>query len=395
MGVKRDKVLIMGAGTVGNRAADVLLSLGITPILCKYDAQKNSRTDHINTLLKRYPDNDIELYVARGKKLEERIENFNTNFGRCDGSINDLDFSRVKLAIDATGKKMDVRNFLEIYHPNKLDFAINGGGDDKLVRSLYFASIPGTPIPENQNLYKRKNAKIVSCNTHALATIFNIVNSVFEKKYGKNEFENKLRDKIFVNFARRYDDPHKGKVRPEFVTTSHKPYHIEEIDYLVPEVAGKVDTFYSKWPTEFFHNITIIMDFKDKITYELIEDIKLGVQTYPRSILVEDEISHKRTMDAAKWARIEDADIPFPVYMIDKLGHYKICINALTPQRGIVAPSTADYVLLRTGLIKDVNSWETVFDYVNKNAKFRNESFVHIKDSVQDNLLNYDLRKPQ
>ena len=36
---------------------------------------------------------------------------------------------------------------------------------------------------------------------------------------GSNDFEERLRDKIYIDFARRHDDPHKGKERPLFVTT--------------------------------------------------------------------------------------------------------------------------------------------------------------------------------
>ena len=35
------RILINGAGTVGNRGADVLLSMGIPVFMCKYDAGKD------------------------------------------------------------------------------------------------------------------------------------------------------------------------------------------------------------------------------------------------------------------------------------------------------------------------------------------------------------------
>ena len=76
--------------------------------------------------------------------------------------------------------------------------------------------------------------------------------------------------------------------------------------------------------------------------------------------------------------------------MVNRAGDYKIVINGLTPQRGIVAASTADYVLWRTGWFNNLKTIDDVFNYTNDNAKYRNESFQHIKGGVQDNLKKFD-----
>ena len=145
----------------------------------------------------------------------------------------------------------------------------------------------------------------------------------------------------------------------------------------------------SKWPPEYFHNLNLTVDFHEALADEFVEELRYHFLTYPRCILVRDELSHQKTIQAAKWAHIEDGDLPFPVYLIDQVGRYKIRIFALTPQRGIVAPSTADYVLLRTGRVPDAQNWNDVFMFTNANAMFREQTFVHIKNAIQDNLDKY------
>tara|TARA_Y100000310_G_scaffold345483_1_gene465511 strand:+ start:1716 stop:2873 length:1158 start_codon:yes stop_codon:yes gene_type:complete len=378
----------MGAGTVGNRDADVLLSLGMSVSLCKYNAsEEDIKSKEVKILLERYSNSkigDIPVYAARGSDLEERVSNIKKHIGRCDGSIDDANFKDFSLAIDCTNG-MEIRNYLEVYDPNDLSFAINGGGDNKLIERLYFASIPHTEVHKNEDIYKKHNAKIVSCNTHAVTTALSIVKNATEGK-----LRTKLRDKIYIDFARRHEDPNKGKERPHFVTTQRKKYHTDEVYSLLPDVNCLLDTTVSKWPTEYFHNTTMILDFKDKLSGSLIDKVKLGFQKYPRAILSEGDLSHEKTITAAEWARIKDGDIPFPVYMVNRGGDYKLVINGLTPQRGIVSPSTADYALLRTGTIKGLDNLGDIFDHVNKNARYRNETFSHIKDSIQDNLAKYD-----
>jgi len=381
------RILINGAGTVGNRGADVLLSMGIPVFMCKYDADKDDiKTKELKMLLNRYKGSkvgDIPVYAARGSDLEQRIDNIKEHVGRCDGSIDTLPFNDVVLAIDCT-PGMDIRNHLDIYAPNDIPFAINGGGDDKLIERLYWASVPNTLTHNSPNKYKKRNAKIVSCNTHAVTTALSILKGSIEN------FEERLRDKIYIDFARRHDDPHKGKARPLFVTTQRKQYHTDEVYYLVPEVNCELDTTVSKWPTEYFHNITMIIDLKDKVTGKDLDKTRLAFQTYPRAILEEYELGHERTKTAAEWSHIKDADIPFPVYMVNRAGDYKIVINGLTPQRGIVAASTADYVLWRTDWFKNLKTIDEVFKYTNENANYRNESFQHIKGGVQDNLAKFE-----
>ena len=376
----------MGAGTVGVRDADVLSSLGIPIAMCKYNADENDiKTKELKELISRY--SDIDIYAARGSNLGERVINIREKVGKCEGGIGRARFEDIVLTIDASPKGIDVRNHLEIYTPNRLKFAVNGGGDDKLVHSLYFASVPNSRVQDSFEEYKKENAKIVSCNTHCLTAFFGLLKNVI----GKNkDFKNHIQDKICVNFFRRHEDPHKDKAKPNYVTITHKDYHVKEVEDLIPESKGLLDTMYSKWPTEYFHNLEISITLKDKLSSELLDDIKLEIQNYPRAILSENELSHEKVIKSAEWAGVQDGDIPFPVYMVTQRGKHKLCADALTPQRGIVAPSTADYVLLRTGLIKGPETWEEIFNYVNQNAKFRGKDFYHIKNSIQDNLINYE-----
>jgi glyceraldehyde-3-phosphate dehydrogenase/erythrose-4-phosphate dehydrogenase len=381
-------ILINGAGTVGIRDADVLLSLDIPLILTKYNAsEEDIKTKEMKALLDRYPNSNIKIYAGRGSNLEERISNFKEIIGKCNGSVDDIEFDKVSLAIECTDGK-EGRVYNEIYKPKKIPFALNGGGDSKLVKSLYFASVPNCRVQENIEEYKKNNGKIVSCNTHSLTTAIGLLEEVL----GKGEkFSEKLRDQIIIDFSRRYDDPgKKDKEVPKFVKIEHRPYHVDEVEFLHPEIKNLIDTTYSKWPTQYFHNLTITLDLKDEISQNMLEDIRFQVQTYPRTILVEDVLCHERTMKSAEKARIKDADIPFPVFMVDGIGKHHLRMYALTPQRGIVAPSTVDYVLLRTNFIKGINSWKDAFDFTNKNAKYRNETFGHIKESIQDNLSHYE-----
>jgi hypothetical protein len=203
------------------------------------------------------------------------------------------------------------------------------------------------------------------------------------------ELRSRVRD-IDIMFNRRHDDPHKGKKRPEFVTLTPKRYHVDEVEYLVPDTRGMIETTVSKWPTEYFHNVVITVDFHEPLTDEFVEELRFQFLTYPRCILVETDLSHQKTINAAKWAHIPDGDIPFPVFLIHQVGRYKARVLALTPQRGIVGPSTADYVLLRTGRVPQAQSWSDVFQFTNANAKYRDQTFSHVKNAIQDNLDKYD-----
>ena len=235
---KEKVVLIMGAGTVGNRSADVLLSLGIPVALCKYDAKPDDiKTRELSTLLERWGNTEVgknvRTYAARGSRADERAANIEKYIGRCGGSIEDLDFETVELVIDATDG-LEVRNYTELYRPNKLPFAINGGADTTLVKGAYFASVPSSRVIERWNDYRDRDAKIVSCNTHCVTTALGLLSNTFD---APEEMPQRVRD-IDVVFNRRHDDPHKGKTRPEFVTVTPKQYHVDEMEYLSRRAAS-------------------------------------------------------------------------------------------------------------------------------------------------------------
>ena len=170
-----------------------------------------------------------------------------------------------------------------------------------------------------------------------------------------------------------------------------KAHHIRELEFLLPQIAGKVNTVISKWPVEYFHTLKMTVDFKKSIPTELIEAYKLALIEYPRAIYTEGPLSHKRTLVAASKAKIPDGDIPFPVIMVRQVHDTKLEIKSLTPQRGIVAPSTADYIMMRTQGI----SWEEAFAEVNSKGTYRGHPFWDIKNALTHNLQEYTQSKAE
>ena len=384
----------MGAGTVGNRSAEVISSLGYNVSLCKYDGDPDDiKTQELKQVYQRndqQKNTPMRMYAARGSNLKKRIKRLDTAGFNCNSSIDDLDFSTIDLVIDATNGREN-RNYLEIYKPNNIPFAINGGGLDRIVDSNYFAGVPGSIISEGGNNHISKNVKIVSCNTHCGTTALGILREVINK-YQKEGGDDLGGVKfIDITYLRRHEDPHKGKSKPEFVNIQSKDYHLEELYSLIPQTDGKAHSTVSKWPTEYFHNVIMDIDFNQKLFPEIVEKYKLALQEYPRSIFVENELDHEKTIKATSWAGIPDGDLPFPVYMVKQIHDQKLKIYGLTPQRGIVAPSTADYVLMR---MEGLN-WKEAFDKVNENAIYRGKSFEHIANSVQDNLRFFEKRKKE
>jgi hypothetical protein len=351
--------------------------------LAKYDAAKDAdgqyeiKTKELKDVYDRHPGAAVRMYAARGSDLEARIERLDNAGFNCHGSTDDIDFKNISLCIDASNGR-ERRNISEVYQPNGVPFALNGGSDPSLVNHRYFASFPDCPATDNAAGLLRNDALITSCNTHCVSTAVSLLRQVV----GREDFAERIRD-ITVTFCRRHEDPHKGKAKPEFTSMKVKDYHLDEIVDLVPETSGLINSVVSKWPTEYFHTLVLDFDFHGPVSDRLIRRYYRAIESYRRCIAVTNEVSHEKTIQAAHWAGIEDGDIPFPVYLLDRVSKYKMKLLALTPQRGIVAPSTVDYALLRTGVCR---SWQEAFDLTNEKGLYRGKDFIHLKNAVQYNL---------
>ncbi len=393
---------INGAGTVGGRIADIVDSLGFPVWLGKYSANPHDiKTIELQELEER-ANKHFPMYAASGVStpIAQRIAAMRIAGFDIKGPITDLDLDGTALVLDATDK-VEGRNYNELYHPSNVPFAIQGGGDALLVNGLYFVGAPGTfsADPKNTAAYHDRNAKIVSCNTTCLTTQLGILRGVLQ------ELHPDVLKHITVRMMRRNNDPNNydiiqeglnngfpngrmirvKKQADQFVTMEDKPHHIDELEFLLPQVAGRLDTVISKWPVEYFHTLDVSVDFKEPIPEEVIEAYKLALFEYPRVIYTDGPLCHKRTLVAASKAKIPDGDIPFPVIKVRQVHDTRLEIKSLTPQRAITAPSTADYVMMRTQRI----SWDEAFAEVNRYGSFRGHPFWDIKNSMQDNLRRY------
>ena len=444
-------IVLMGAGTVAKRDADLLSSLFPEReiYLVKHDVKypdhiaksmqqeartKNPdvsqdeiellttwkkgepvdvRTKELRQLFAWHPDK-FGFYVASGKpgSLESRIQRLEDNGLPVKGVVCHpaafaaevfKDTARrqklelltdVALAIDASPTGIDKRNVDEFYRPRNWKFCLNGGADGKLVNNRYFAGVLGTTADYLCEEFRTENSLIVSCNTHAVTTILallqqTIAPATFGREYSDSTFRSLIRD-INVTFLRRHEDPHTGKAKPEYMEIEAKQKHVAEMEYLLPATRGLITTELSKTANEYFHTVLLDVNFHGPLDDKLVEKFCENVDRYPRTILARSGVSHEKTILAAGWSRLYDGDIPFPVSNIYKRGKYQIRVLMLTPQRGIVAPSTADLALLRLGKAETL---QEAFKYTNEHGIYRKIPLLAIKHGVQDNLQNFNDRR--
>jgi len=385
-------VLINGAGTVGIRAADILLSLGIPVYFGKYGAEAGEiKTTELHALIQRYrgtPVGDrIKVFAApgKGRRIEDRIHDLQQLVGRCDGPILDsMDATEVALAIDCTDG-MEMRNHMDLYGPKGLPFAVNGGCKEKeLIGHRFFVGAPHSSVAGREEEYAAQNAMIVSCNSTCVSTAIGL----FAETIGGAENLGDLVSSLHIFYLRRVEDPHRPIRKGKGLGTSKiedKPSHIAELESLYPPLRGRITTAVKILPTQYFHEVRMTFDLAGAAA-NLMDKLRLAFLTYPRCILAEgDAIDQNKALNAIAWAYIDDGDIPLPIYVLHQRNQHTVSISALTPQRGITAPGTTDYALLR--LLPDrFKVWQDAAAYVNEHARWRGHRLSDIKGGVQDNL---------
>ena len=374
------KVIINGAGTVGIRAADLLASLHTTvPALVKYDAKKDAgdaydiRTKEALLVSKRY---GLPMFVAEGQDVEQRASRLkDAGFHFIGTAIDDV--FRGALVIDAIDNKEQQKVALERYKRLNLSYNTNGGAKPKSADGRVWVSAPNSYAALNAAEYVEGNSMIGSCNTTATVTAL----ALFEEAVGGSGMATNWIDHVHLDYLRRHDDPGKGKKGPQLIDVEIGSHHAEEVAMMVPSFKDRMTNARSKWPTEHFHLLQadfILNESKADIIYEKYLDV---LKNYQRAIVVEgDQFSQTAVVSAASKIGLNDGDIPFPVYTLKQMGRRVLRVYGLTPQRGIVAPSTTDLVLLRTGAAK---SWDEAFSKTNSEGKWNGVPLIDIKPKME------------
>ena len=73
----------------------------------------------------------------------------------------------------------------------------------------------------------------------------------------------------------------------------------------------------------------------------------------------------------------------------------RTAVVVLQPRRVALQDLRAEIELLRTHRVPQAQSWVDVFSFTNANARYRDQTFSHIKNAIQDNLEKYEERLKQ
>lgn len=410
-------VLIMGSGAVGVRNARLLLSLGVPVHFyvpeVKREEEKEGRgrnrldieTGELSNLLSQYAGTPIgqriKVFAALGDNPAQRKRQLQEALGMCHGSIADIGYQEAGLVIDCmAGEKKE--DWVNLYKKWGLPFALHGDcKQPELVDGRFFVSTPQSSVTGRESEYVDNDTMLGSSNTTCVSTAIGLF---MEAVGGEKPFKDTVRD-LDVFYLLRAEDPHGGIDQAKRLTSAvitHKPYHVAELEYLYPALRGRITTKVMVIPTQYFHQVEMTFNLAGAYAILAMDKLKEHFQFYSRCIVVDgNELDHQKIMNAAAWAGIPDGDVPVPVYLLLRPDLYTITISALTPQRGITAPSTADYVLFRL-LHEQFPTLEAAGKHVNERARWQNGSqddqgherrLVSLVHAIERNLSNYDRLK--
>ncbi len=375
------KVLINGMGTVGSRVGRLLMSMDTQVVGTKVTARKEDiKTQELIQLQNDYK-NKLEIYITDGPDYKKREKDFETVGLKTRGPISEIDYEEIGFIIDASPKYTEDENYeniyKELYKEKGINFMIQGGGNEKIIDSLYLSAPNCKGAIEFEELSKNKNLKQVSCNTTFGGTGIGNVLEVVDPKYIHH---------IDSDFIRREKDPNTKKEKkleqiygPEVKTRTHHAHDVEEISQ--QGIKGKFeDSKALKCPWEHFHLTDININFKNGYKYDF-EELKKTFEKYPRCVLLKEDfdVSNivKRTEDL-----VPDSDTLIPMYrLIKKEKSNTLEIMGPNPQRSVVGLSETDMVVKK--MIKPDAPWEEVFDYVNRNVIWHGKSLGILKDKIK------------
>ena len=184
-----------------------------------------------------------------------------------------------------------------------------------------------------------------------------------------------------------------------FVDIEVKPYHLQEIAAVHPEMKALLDNgmFTSTvfiTPARYFHTTRIQVHFYSPIAERVSRSVNDALFGYSRAILAfihppaKPILKEKDVFRSCFYAGIEDADFAYPIAFAVPVTRYQMDIYGKTPQRGIVSPSTRDLVALKLG-----SDLKEAFDETDSVHKYRGHTSMHMKNAIQDNLSDLSKAK--
>ncbi len=374
-------VLINGVGTVGVRAADILDSMGLFElVLAKHGANPSKRTTQNLLRLKDRYKGSFEIHASPGEDADFRVQEMRRVLGTCSGVLDDtFHWKGIDVVVDGSGVTPEiVRANAEQYTARDLLFAINGGDPPEIVGHNYFAAVPGLRSWNNRGEVLGRNAKIVSCNSHAVGRAMGLLNVLFAK-YGPQAVRH-----VSAIFNRRYSDPGSKEPDVPFIDTIHGAYHKAEIEQLVgSSIRGKHDMKRRKLGVQHFHTVDLSIAFDRQMSPDFFREYVANLRDDAWAIyLARDEFSQTILVEAAASIGIEDGDLPFAAYhVVPWESGYGMEVTITNPQQGIVAPSTAAWVAFQT--LEDLTSVREAVDLVTQKSSWQGQPLETLASRVQ------------
>jgi len=376
----KEYVFINGGGTVGENVARLYASAGVPVIVSKRSARGDDvKTWNLTRTISQY---NIPLVVADDANINQfKYWGFNP-----EGRVKDLfeslkrDELKIGLIIDCLAEGADKAYHDKYYRDSGVPFIFQGKGPDDAINGGLFVSCSGTTAEKQTNLFlepsgELKNSKIGSCNTHTCAYASAIIGETIG-------YENI--NKVVLHLVRREVDPeidlilnHKLNM-PSSEAGSH---HARSVEKCLPQLKNKVFSIATKIPYKHFHLIDMVFELKVK-SRDYIESIENAFMTFERcAYLHAKKLKLNNVYNKITKLGIRDGDCVLPLYAVNSFSEDSIIVQAVTPQRSIIAPSNLDYWFLH-----ELQDWREAYDKTNKTAKLGLVNILELKQDLEEAL---------
>lgn len=400
-------IFINGAGTVGTSIARLLASMpGMEVSFGKRSVRPDDpKTYRLLQVMKDFGNKPLYLSNESAKDfetLDDRIDAARKLGFHVAGSIEPDDmymgvpFHRLDAVLDCTDGEATGDYVERIYRFLQAPFLLQGGADPLLAEGDFLSAPHATSwnqsgqnqSGQNQPGYGQlRRKRQLSCNGSTIGALLGVL---------FNALDPSELSSATVHLRRRSKDPEDNR-RPIYDTTPPvmETHHQKDLEQMYPLLEGRIQVSANKNPWQHYHRFEVVAHFrqplsmdKQALTLDELRKFQRGIylDQDPGGESNEEVLAGIRTLCSTFEAMgIPDGDCLFPVYSASFVAPIALHIAGFTPQRSVVASSSADWLLAATGKVPLVSD---AFAYTNAHASWYGYPLLDLKREAETNLTS-------